>query len=107
MHRRGARCAWVRRDGAQIEFSRGACRRHLDHPGCAAYKHALGARSSVVEHLTFNQGVDGSIPSGLTNYFNELIIILGGLKLQEHVASAPPPFLVPGCQECRQAILVP
>ena len=26
-----------------------------------------GARSSAVEHLTFNQGVDGSIPSGLTN----------------------------------------
>ena len=26
----------------------------------------LGARSSVVEHLTFNQRVDGSIPSGLT-----------------------------------------
>jgi hypothetical protein len=24
------------------------------------------ARSSAVEHLTFNQGVDGSIPSGLT-----------------------------------------
>jgi hypothetical protein len=28
----------------------------------------LGARSSVVEHLTFNQRVDGSIPSGLTIY---------------------------------------
>ncbi len=28
----------------------------------------LGARSSAVEHLTFNQRVDGSIPSGLTNY---------------------------------------
>ena len=27
----------------------------------------LGARSSGVEHLTFNQRVDGSIPSGLTN----------------------------------------
>ena len=27
---------------------------------------ALGARSSVVEHLTFNQRADGSIPSGLT-----------------------------------------
>jgi hypothetical protein len=26
------------------------------------------ARSSVVEHLTFNQRVDGSIPSGLTNF---------------------------------------
>ena len=25
------------------------------------------ARSSGVEHLTFNQRVDGSIPSGLTN----------------------------------------
>lgn len=24
------------------------------------------ARSSVVEHVTFNHGVDGSIPSGLT-----------------------------------------
>jgi hypothetical protein len=24
----------------------------------------------VVEHLTFNQGVDGSIPSGLTNKIN-------------------------------------
>jgi hypothetical protein len=26
----------------------------------------FGARSSAVEHLTFNQRVDGSIPSGLT-----------------------------------------
>ena len=33
------------------------------------------ARSSAVEHLTFNQRVDGSIPSGLTtslNYFNKI-----------------------------------
>ena len=30
---------------------------------------ALGrARSSAVEHLTFNQRVDGSIPSGLTRF---------------------------------------
>jgi hypothetical protein len=29
----------------------------------------------VVEHLTFNQGVDGSIPSGLTNEFNDLMIV--------------------------------
>ena len=45
--------------------------RCLDHPKLAAYKHGLledlRARSSVVEHLTFTQGVDGSIPSGLTN----------------------------------------
>ena len=27
------------------------------------------ARSSGVEHLTFNQRVDGSIPSGLTSQF--------------------------------------
>ena len=27
------------------------------------------ARSSAVEHLTFNQVVDGSIPSGLTTFF--------------------------------------
>jgi hypothetical protein len=33
---------------------------------------SLGARSSVVEHLTFNQGVDGSIPSGLTIIFKSL-----------------------------------
>ena len=33
----------------------------------------LGARSSAVEHLTFNQRVEGSIPSGLTNHFNELV----------------------------------
>ena len=31
-----------------------------------------GARSSVVEHLTFNQGVVGSIPTGLTNISNIL-----------------------------------
>ena len=30
------------------------------------------ARSSAVEHLTFNQRVDGSIPSGLTNDFNKI-----------------------------------
>ena len=34
---------------------------------------STGARSSVVEHLTFNQGVDGSIPSGLTIDFNGLV----------------------------------
>jgi hypothetical protein len=28
-----------------------------------------GARSSAVEHLTFNQRVDGSIPSGLTSFW--------------------------------------
>jgi hypothetical protein len=30
------------------------------------------ARSSAVEHLTFNQRVDGSIPSGLTNLIEGL-----------------------------------
>jgi hypothetical protein len=36
------------------------------------------ARSSAVEHLTFNQRVDGSIPSGLTKILgrNELIRML-------------------------------
>lgn len=29
-------------------------------------RHLGRARSSAVEHLTFNQRVDGSIPSGLT-----------------------------------------
>ncbi len=33
---------------------------------------SLGARSSVAEHLTFNQGVDGSIPSGPTIDFKHL-----------------------------------
>ena len=33
------------------------------------------ARSSGVEHLTFNQRVDGSIPSGLTKLANEIIDI--------------------------------
>jgi hypothetical protein len=33
-----------------------------------------GARSSVVEHLTFNQRVDGSIPSGLTNNTDAKVI---------------------------------
>ena len=31
------------------------------------------ARSSGVEHLTFNQRVDGSIPSGLTNRFGNIV----------------------------------
>jgi hypothetical protein len=33
---------------------------------------ASWARSSVAEHLTFNQRVDGSIPSGLTSQINSL-----------------------------------
>ncbi len=46
----------------------------LDRPFGGAYKQGsfpLGARSSAVEHLTFNQRVEGSIPSGLTklNHF--------------------------------------
>ena len=31
------------------------------------------ARSSAVEHLTFNQVVGGSTPPGLTNDFNDLL----------------------------------
>lgn len=30
------------------------------------FRRSSGARSSAAEHLTFNQRVDGSIPSGLT-----------------------------------------
>ena len=37
------------------------------------------ARSSVVEHLTFNQRVDGSNPSGLTNENNGLAEMLSRL----------------------------
>ena len=37
------------------------------------------ARSSGVEHLTFNQRVDGSIPSGLASNYNGLVDILGSL----------------------------
>ena len=32
------------------------------------------ARSSAVEHLTFNQRVDGSIPSGLTNFAWQVLL---------------------------------
>ena len=39
----------------------------LTPQGGAHMVRPLGARSSVVEHLTFNQRVDGSIPSGLTS----------------------------------------
>ena len=38
----------------------------------AGKRNLLGARSSAVEHLTFNQRVVGSIPTGLTMLFNEL-----------------------------------
>src|SRR5947209_19931540 len=34
----------------------------------------LGARSSAVEHLTFNQVVVGSIPTGLTNKIKYLAV---------------------------------
>ena len=40
---------------------------HLPCLSLACMSRTLRVRSSVVEHLTFNQGVDGSIPSGLTN----------------------------------------
>ena len=33
---------------------------------------SVGARSSVVEHVTFNHGVAGSTPAGPTNKFNNL-----------------------------------
>ena len=36
--------------------------------GCLALERA---RSSAVEHLTFNQVVVGSIPTGLTNYLRK------------------------------------
>ena len=42
------------------------------------------ARSSGVEHLTFNQRVDGSIPSGLTNKFNYLAITFGNADWAGH-----------------------
>jgi hypothetical protein len=51
----------------------GCARKHrvgrVDRPGRSPYgPPPFGrARSSAVEHLTFNQRVDGSIPSGLTN----------------------------------------
>ena len=32
---------------------------------------SVGARSSVVEHVTFNHGVAGSIPAGPTNAFDK------------------------------------
>jgi hypothetical protein len=35
-----------------------------------------GARSSVVEHPTFNRMVDGSNPSGRTNKINDLGVYL-------------------------------
>ena len=54
-------------------------RQPVGYGGAIGYKRppdghlpSLGARSSVVEHLTFNQGVDGSIPSGLTIVFKGL-----------------------------------
>src|SRR5580692_6788938 len=46
----------------------------IDQPGRPPYvPRAFGrARSSAVEHLTFNQRVDGSIPSGLTKEIKDL-----------------------------------
>ena len=38
------------------------------------YLPAFGARSSAVEHLTFNQVVVGSIPTGLTNKFRHIAL---------------------------------
>ena len=48
----------------------------------------LGARSSGVEHLTFNQRVDGSIPSGLTNFMS--VFALPILVLMTSAALADP-----------------
>ncbi len=39
----------------------------------AGNRNSLGARSSAVEHLTFNQRVVGSIPTGLTILFGNLV----------------------------------
>ena len=42
-----------------------------------------GARSSVVEHLTFNQRVTGSIPVGLTKYFKGISRLLGMISFRD------------------------
>jgi hypothetical protein len=52
----------------------GDMRHHLTLRPCLPMFRAtlVRARSSAVEHLTFNQRVDGSIPSGLTNMFDRI-----------------------------------
>ena len=48
------------------------------------------ARSSVVEHLTFNQGVDGSNPSGLTSQSTRsFTVFLIGSAVDRNVALGP------------------
>jgi hypothetical protein len=58
-----------RRDPVSIAAGAAACRHVAGKNAAASNK---WARSSAVEHLTFNQRVDGSIPSGLTNEFTKL-----------------------------------
>jgi hypothetical protein len=58
-----------RRDPLSIAADAVACRHAVSKNAAASSK---WARSSAVEHLTFNQRVDGSIPSGLTNQVNGL-----------------------------------
>jgi hypothetical protein len=44
--------------------------RAIDRPGTHHYTRALEPVAQVVEHLTFNQVVLGSSPSGLTTFAN-------------------------------------
>ena len=46
---------------------------------------AIRARSSGVEHLTFNQRVDGSIPSGLTKKINGFEEFLSRFRSRERL----------------------
>ena len=64
--------------------------RELPRPGSKKW-----ARSSAVEHLTFNQRVVGSNPAGLTNYFNELdpqleMILHNGVSVGFHPRKETP-----------------
>ena len=41
----------------------------------------FGARSSAVEHLTFNQVVEGSIPSGLTKKTTIILCVVNMVSI--------------------------
>ena len=60
------------------------CRPWNTHPAARGW-----ARSSVVEHLTFNQGVGGSKPPGLTNLSQWLMVGFPPERIDENLAVHP------------------
>jgi hypothetical protein len=64
------------RQGPGVEHDRRAARFAIDRSGTRFYIRGGEPVAQLVEHLTFNQVVLGSSPSGLTSYTIEIVDVL-------------------------------